>query len=417
MKQRGSAGLGSSFSLLLGASVVSNLGDGVRLAALPLLGATLTSSPLLIAGITAAQFLPWLTFAPFGGVIVDRSDRRRLIMVTQTWRALVMLALAIAVLADVVHIWQVFAVAFIITVGEILVDPSVVATVPTLVRMDDLDRANSRLSTVEIVSNDFVGSPIGAASFAVVPGLPFLLDALSYLASVVPFSRLPPTPKPTSPGRADPKPADSGPAPSVWTEMSQGLRWIGDHRFLRPLTQGVAIFNLGAAAGFSLLILLVTDVLGGAELAFTLVLVASAIGATSASLIAARLTDRFSRQTVITAAALLSSLSLLAAAATQAIWQLVAAWFVNGAAAGVLLSIGRGFVQRHTPNDRLGRTAIASRMITRTSFVVGALVAGSVATATSLRWSYTLAGLVQICGVLVLWRAFRFEPSEPEVDT
>lgn len=142
---------------------------------------------------TAAQFLPWTTFAPFGGVIVDRSDRRRLIMVTQAWRAAVMAALGVAVLADVIEIWQLFIVAFTITVGEILVDPSVVATVPTLVAPADLDRANGRITTVETVTNNFAGGPIGALTFALAPWLPFLFDAVSYLGSIAPFSRLPPS--------------------------------------------------------------------------------------------------------------------------------------------------------------------------------------------------------------------------------
>ncbi|MEZ5229827.1 MAG: hypothetical protein R2710_25145 [Acidimicrobiales bacterium] len=71
--------LGGEFAALLTATFITNIGDGLRLSALPLLATTLTSSPLLIGGLTAAQFLPWTTFAPIGGVIVDRSDRRRLI--------------------------------------------------------------------------------------------------------------------------------------------------------------------------------------------------------------------------------------------------------------------------------------------------------------------------------------------------
>ena len=86
------------------ATTITNLGDGVRLAALPLLATTLTDSPLLIAGVTAAQFLPWLVFGPFGGVIVDRADRRHLILTTQAWRALVMTGLGAVLLADVASI-------------------------------------------------------------------------------------------------------------------------------------------------------------------------------------------------------------------------------------------------------------------------------------------------------------------------
>lgn len=134
--------LGPAFRGLLVATTIMNLGDGVRLAALPLLATTLTDSSLLIAGVTAAQFLPWLVFGPFGGVIVDRADRRELILTTQAWRALVMAGLGAVVLADVASIWMVFAVAFVMTVGEILVDPSVVAIVPAIVGHEDLDHAN-----------------------------------------------------------------------------------------------------------------------------------------------------------------------------------------------------------------------------------------------------------------------------------
>ncbi len=402
--ERRSNGLGPAFSALLTATFVTNLGDGLRLAALPLLATTLTTSPLIIAGITAAQFLPWTTFAPFGGVVVDRADRRKLIMITQTWRALIMTALAMAVLTDSVQIWHLFVVAFVITVGEILVDPSVVSLVPTLVAPRDLDRANSRITTTEIITNDFAGGPVGAASFALAPWLPFVLDSLSYFGSIEPFRRLPKTPAAR---------IDESNRPSVRAEMGVGLRWINSHPFLRPLTLGVAVFHLGTAAALSLLILLVKDVLGARDIVFGIVLSAGAIGATVSSLVAARLTDRVSRRTVITTAATVAAGSVLAASVVTNEWQLIAVWTFNGAAGGMLISIGRGFIQRHTPHDRLGRTAIASRMITRTSFVVGAILSGVIATASSVRWSFAVAGLLHLVGTLLLRRSFRHEPTDP----
>lgn len=395
-------GLGSAFSALLSATFVTNIGDGMRLAALPLLATTLTSSPLVISGITAAQFLPWTTFAPFGGVIVDRSDRRRLIMATQTWRSLVMALLWIAVLTEAVQVWHLFVVAFVITVGEILVDPSIVATVPTLVAKADLDRANGRISTVEITTNDFAGGPIGAASFGLAPWLPFLLDSLTYLGSVPLFGRLPAAPS---------KVADKPNLASVRIEAGEGLRWIGNHSFLRPFTFALAVYYLGTAAAFSLLVLLVTDVLEARNIIFGLVLSGAAIGATAASLAASRLTDRLSRRIVMTGAAAIAAASVIAASAVSNEWQLIAVWSFNGAAGGLLLSVGRGFVQRHTPNDRLGRTAIASRMITRTSFVVGAVFGGLIADSTSVRWSFLVAGLLHLVGAALVWRSFRHEPA------
>jgi MFS family permease len=394
--------LGPAFSALLTASFISNLGDGLRLAALPLLATTLTSSPLLISAVTAAQFLPWTTFAPFGGVIVDRSDRRRLILVTQAWRSLVMAILAIVVIADSASIWLLMVVAFMITVGEILVDPSVVAIVPTLVAPDDLDRANGRITTVEVVTNNFVATPVGAAAFTVAPWLPFLLDSVSYFGSIAPFSRLP---------RSRAQHDEGSEQPSIRAGMGDGLRWVTEHPFLRPLTVAVAVFHLGTAGAFSLLILIVTDVLDARRIVFGVVLAAAAVGATIASLVTARLAEHFSRRNIITVASTVTAISVFAAGAVTSQWQLIIAWAINGAGGATLLSLGRGFVQRHTPNDLLGRAAIASRMITRTSFVVGALLAGVIASSTSVRWSFVAAGCFHLLGTLLLHRSFRHEPA------
>jgi len=188
---------GSGFRALFVGSLISNTGDGIRLAALPLLAAQLISSPVLVGAVTAAQFLPWVSVAPLGGALVDRHDRRRMILVNQAWRGAVMITLAWSVANDLVLIWRLCVVAFVISAGEILVDPSVVALVPTLVDDEQLDTANGRIASAEVVTNDFAGGPAGAVAFGLAPWLPFALDAGSYLASLVPFRRLPSDPPPT----------------------------------------------------------------------------------------------------------------------------------------------------------------------------------------------------------------------------
>ena len=311
-----------------------------------------------------------------------------------------MASLAALVVLDMAQIWHLLVVAYLITAGEILVDPSVVATVPIIVAPSDLDRANGRIATIETVTNDFTGAPLGAVIFTWFPWLPFLLDALSYLGSAVLFSRLPPAATPRSRERS-----------SLRAEMSEGIRWVFRHPFLRRLTLGIAAFHLGTAGAMSLLILLVVQALDARELVFGFALAAAATGATCSSLIAARLAERFSRRLVMSGAAALVALSVLAAAGTRHEWQLLLAWFANGTGAGLMNSVGRGFIQRHTPLDRLGRAAIASRMVTRTSFVIGALLAGTVATNTSVRSAFVVAGLLHFLGAVVLWRSFRYEPA------
>ena len=79
--------LGTDFRWLLSSSWTSNIGDGIALSAAPLLIASLTSSPLLVAGGAMMQFLPWLLFGLLAGSIADHYDRRRLVMLANGLRA------------------------------------------------------------------------------------------------------------------------------------------------------------------------------------------------------------------------------------------------------------------------------------------------------------------------------------------
>ena len=85
--------LGTDFRWLMASSWTSNIGDGIALSAAPLLIASLTSSPLLVAGGAMMQFLPWLLFGLLAGSVADHHDRRRLVMLANGSRAVIVLAL------------------------------------------------------------------------------------------------------------------------------------------------------------------------------------------------------------------------------------------------------------------------------------------------------------------------------------
>lgn len=175
-----------------------------------------------------------------------------MILVTQSWRGVVMLALAWLVASDVIAIWHLCVVAFLITAGEILVDPSVVALVPTLVDDEQLDIANGRIASVEIVTNDFAGGPIGATAFGFAAWLPFLLDGASYLASLVPFRRLPSDPAVRDDHRRHAvRPAER---PTLLSDAAEGIRFLRRHPIFGPVTVATMVYFLGASTGFSLLV-------------------------------------------------------------------------------------------------------------------------------------------------------------------
>ncbi|HSP03156.1 MAG TPA: MFS transporter [Acidimicrobiales bacterium] len=387
--------LGPGFRALYRGALVSNVGDGIRLAALPLLATSLTTSPFLVAAVTAAQYLAWLAFGPFGGALVDRADRRRTVLTTQLWRGLLMAGLGLLVWSGHAAIWHVCVVAFAITIGEILVDPSTVALVPTLVDDVDLERANGRIAGVEIVTNDFAGAPVGAALYALAPWLPFVVDACSYLGSLLPFRRLPRRTR-TAPS--------SNPAPRLRTDAADGFRWLRRHRVLAPFTVSQVIYYFGFSAGFSLLVVLVTEELDGSAVAFGVVLAIGAGGAFLGSLAGARVSSAIGTRATLSGCVALQGATLAAASIAPSLPAVAALWLANGIPAGLQRPVARSMQQRLTPNHLLGRVNVTTRIFTRGIIVFGALAAGALASTTDIRWSFAVGGAIQVVAAVAMWR-------------
>ena len=388
--------LGPAFNALLAGSVVSNIGDGIRLAAIPLLATELSSSPLVISTVTAAQYLPWVTVAPVGGVLVDRWERRRTMLITQAWRGLVMIGLALLVATDVVAVWQVCIVAFLITAGEILVDPSVFATVPLVVEEEDLERANGQIATAELVTNDFAGGPVGAATFAAAPWLPFVIDGVSYLLSSPLFGRVP--------GNVT-KPAEA--RTSVRQEARTGLDFLLQHPVLGAMVRATVVYFFAFATQMSLLVVLVTITLESSAWMFGVVLAVGAVGSTIGALTVGRVRQRWSSRSVLVSCTLGQAIGMAALAAAPSVWVVLAISALIGIPVGFQRPVAQAIQQRLTPNDMLGRINVTSRMFTRGIIIVGALTAGVIADLTSVRLAFGVAGVVLAVSALMMWRALQ----------
>ena len=112
--------LGSDFRAVWLSVVVSSTGDGMFITALPLMAALLTRDPVLIAGITIAQRLPWLLLSMFTGAVADRMDRRRLMIGADVARFVVVGVLGVAIVFDAANIWMLYVCAFLLGTGETL---------------------------------------------------------------------------------------------------------------------------------------------------------------------------------------------------------------------------------------------------------------------------------------------------------
>ena len=307
-----------------------------------------------------------------------------------------MAALAVLVVVDAVAIWQICIVAFVITAGEILVDPAVVALVPTVVDDEDLETANGRIASVEIITNDFAGGPVGAAAFAWAPWIPFVIDAVSYLGSTLPFSRLP---------KQAPTPTEPTGTTSIVADARAGFDYLRAHPVLGPFTVSQVVYYFGVSSGLSLLVVLVTQELDASAFTFGVVLAAGALGAFGGSLAASSVARTLGRRTTLAGAVLSQAFALIAMAWADAGWQLAIIWFLGGIPTGVQRPVARSLQQRLTPNHLLGRVNISARVFTRGVIIIGALSSGAVASAFGVRWAFVMGGTVELVAALMMWRA------------
>ncbi|MDQ6642700.1 MAG: MFS transporter, partial [Actinomycetota bacterium] len=156
------ARLGTSFRWLLASSWTSNIGDGIALAAGPLLVASQTNDPSLVALAALLQRLPWLLFGLHAGVLADRFDRRRLVMLADGLRVMVVAVLAGTLVTGMVSITLVLVVMFLLGTAETMADTASPAILPMLLEKRDLGLGNSRVMAGFLVANQMVGPPIGA---------------------------------------------------------------------------------------------------------------------------------------------------------------------------------------------------------------------------------------------------------------
>ena len=388
------ARLGPQYARLWTASTISSIGDGVTLAAMPLLAASLTREPETIALVTLFATLPWLLFSLITGALADRFDRRLIMGGTDVVRCLILGGLGAIVLAGWESIPLLCVVAFVLGTAECLFDNTSLAILPMVVEPSALESANSRLYAASLVTNEFVGPPFGALLFAWVAAAPFLLDAGSFAIAAALVLMLHGTFRVTARPRA-----------RLRTEIGEGLRYLRRHVLLRTLAIALGIMNFLEAGMLAIFVLYALEVLHLTRTEYGLLLAAGAFGAVIGSLIAPWMSKRLGPGRML----LCCALGFGATALVPAVW-------ANAFAVGVSSAVSFGFGiawnvvtislrQELVPPELLGRVASAYRVVGLGPKPLGAALGGALAAAFGLRAPFFLAfGVTIVAGLaLVPW--------------
>lgn len=392
--------MGRDFRWLLASSWTSNVGDGVALAAAPLLIASMTSSPILVAAGAMLQFLPWLLFGLHAGAIADRFDRRRLVMFANAARAIVLAALCVFLATGTANIGIVLAVAFLYGTAEVFVDTAGSTLLPMIVKPDDLGIGNARLQAGYLVANQFAGPPLGAFLFAAGTAWPFLVEVLCVLLAVVLISRMSRTPVPPRTSPISGTPAKT----HVHTDIAEGLRWLWRNPPVRMLVLIILVFNVTWAAPWGVLVLYATEHLGMGAVGYGALTTASAAGGILATVCFGWLERHVSFATLMRVVLSLEVLMHLAFALTTSGWVALGIMFVFGAYAFVWGTISTTVRQRLVPAELQGRVSSVNMVGVFGGMVIGQALGGVIAQNWGLTAPWWFAFTGAAVTLLLVWR-------------
>ncbi|WP_375163741.1 MFS transporter [Microbacterium sp.] len=388
--------MGRDFRWLLASSWTSNVGDGVALAAAPLLIASMTSSPILVASGAVLQFLPWLLFGLHAGAIADRFDRRRMVMFANAARAVVLIALCAFLVTGTANIWIVLAVAFLYGTAEVFVDTAASTLLPMLVKPADLGIGNARLQAGYLVANQFAGPPLGAFLFAAGAAWPFLLEVLCVLLAIVLVSRMAATPVPAR--------AETDVRTPVHTDIADGIRWLWRNPPVRMLVLIILLFNITWAAPWGVLVLYATEHLQMGAIGYGALTTASAAGGLLATMSFGWLERHVSFATLMRVCLSLEVLMHLAFALTTTGWVALVIMVCFGFYAFVWGTISTTVRQRLVPHELQGRVSSVNMVGVFGGMVIGQALGGVIAQTWGLTapWWFAFAGAALT--LVLVWR-------------
>ena len=388
--------LGRDFRWLLASSWTSNLGDGIALSAAPLLIASMTSSPILVASGAMMQFLPWLLFGLLAGSVADHHDRRRLVMLADGLRAVIVLALVVFLVTGTATVWIVLATAFLYGTAEVFADSAGSTLLPMLVRPADLGVGNARMQAGYLVGNQLAGPPLGAFLFAIGSAWPFLVQILCVTLAVILISRISRTPIP----EREPVPPGIKPHP-----IREGLRWLRANAPVRTLVLIIFVFNVTWAAPWSVLVLYATEHLGMGAVGYGALTTASALGGLVGIASFGWLEKHVSFSTLMRVCLSLEVLMHLSFALTTSPAVAFVIMFGFGVYAFVWGTISTTVRQRLVPMELQGRIASVNMVGVFGGLVIGQFIGGVLAQLYGLTapWWFAFAG--SAITLLLVWRS------------
>jgi len=372
---------------------ISEFGSQISQLAIPLLAAiSLHASPFEFSLLGVLGFLPFILFALPAGVWVDRLRRRQILIVGDAARAVLLALIPILWAADLLRMWQLLLLQFVIGVFTVFFDVAYQSYLPALIEREHLVDGNSKLQLTVSISQ--VGGPSvsGALIAAITAPYAIVADAFSFVVSaafMVTMRHRENTPEHTS----------GEPRPKMWPQVKEGLDWVVRHPWLRSIAACTGTSNFFSSLAFAIVILYMVRSLHLSAFEIGFVFAVGSAGSIVGALVTGRLNRRIGVGPTIVGCIAVSSVAALGYPLAPAsfplpLLMLANAGFGFGAVAYNITQVS--LRQAITPERLQGRMNAAMRWIVWGTIPLGSLLGGGIATWFTLRTAVWVGSVGQL---------------------
>lgn len=368
----------STFRRFVFASGLTNLADGIAVVAWAWLATLLTRDPVLISLVPIALRLPWFFCAIPAGIVTDRTDRRLLILRMDALRAGAFLIAAIGIwlalplaeppidgISNPLLFWLILCAATLVGVAEVFRDNAAQTMLPALVPHSELENANGRLWSVELVGNALLGPALGAFLIAYALPAPFIINAFAYLAAIIFVMQLS--------GKFRPQSAKE----RNWRkEFNEGFAFLKQAPLLRSMAWITGFWNLFFQMVMIALVLHVQENLGLDARAYGLILASGAIGGILGGWWGGKFVERFGPAKTAQWMLMASGPAFLAIALAPGPVALGVTLAIFEFTGLVWNTVSVSYRQRTIPDNLLGRVNSLYRLMAWGMMPIGLLLSG-----------------------------------------
>ncbi|WP_327682270.1 MFS transporter [Kitasatospora sp. NBC_00458] len=369
------------------AFLVSSIGDWIYRLAIPVLVLKITGSATSTALAYAIEFIPYIAIGLVAGVIADRFDRRRVMILCDLTSAVLALAVTALALLDEPPLAAIYLCAFLLACVRPFYFPAFQGFLVDVVPEQRLARVNSWTQTVDSALG-FIG-PVAGIAFVAALGvsLSALVNALSFGASALLIAAI---------AHTRPRAAEPTTANSIAKDFAGGLRTLWTMKAVMWGTVLMALSNLAAWTIEGSLFFLILEVEDMPKVVLGLVFGAQGLGAVVGGVLAPRLTDRYRLGVLLAFGMGLSGATMVLPVLVPTWWAVLIAWGVEGIATSVVIVSWFTARQKVVPSEVIGRVVSVSRAAAYATIPLGAVLGGWLVSGTSpTRTLFLCAAAVQ----------------------